>query len=149
MKRIIAILLTIFLVACLPTPPADDDINSTNEITGDVIAEGPFSEKVKNETTEDVELKEPPVEEETSDLPVKVVTEGDLVSFPNLKATDPDGDPIKYTFSKPLNDKGEWQTKVGDKGEYVVTITASDGTNSVDQKIKIVVNPLTPVGICE
>lgn len=56
-----------------------------------------------------------------------VFMEGDLVSFANLKATDPDGDPVQFIFSSPLNSKGEWQTKEGDAGEYNLNITASDG----------------------
>jgi len=69
----------------------------------------------------------------------KTFNEGDLVSFPNLKATDPDGDKITYTFSAPLDKDGEWQTKAGDAGSYDVTITASDGTSSVSQKVKLVI----------
>lgn len=76
---------------------------------------------------------------EASVLPKKVVMEGDLVSFPNLKAVDPDGDAITYTFSAPLDTNGEWQTKTGDSGEYVITITASDGTNIITQKVLLVV----------
>ncbi len=75
------------------------------------------------------------------DTVTKTVTEGDIVSFPNLKATDPDGDPITYTFAAPLGKDGKWQTKSGDAGEYVVTITASDGKNSVSQKVTVIVKP--------
>jgi hypothetical protein len=84
---------------------------------------------------------------EDANLPRKVVTEGDLVNFPNLKATDPDGDPITYTFTPPLDTTGKWQTKVGDAGEYRVTISASDGKNSISQIVIIQVKPknLPPV----
>ena len=75
------------------------------------------------------------------DLPVKEVKAGQLVSFPHLQADDPDGDEIHYTFSEPLNDEGEWQTAEGDEGEYVVTITASDGESTISQQVKIVVTP--------
>jgi hypothetical protein len=85
--------------------------------------------------------KTPSVAHEDSNLPRKVVIEGDLVSFPNLKATDPDGDPITYTFTPPLDTFGKWQTKIGDAGEYKVTITASDGKNSVSQMVVIEVKP--------
>ena len=83
-------------------------------------------------------VKTPPV---TTDANVikKVVTEGDLVSFPNLKATSPDGLKVKYTFSKPLDSAGKWQTKVGDAGEYPVTIGATDGKSNIEQKILIIV----------
>jgi hypothetical protein len=84
---------------------------------------------------------------EDANLPKKAVVEGDLVSFPNLKATDPDGDPIIYTFTPPLDAAGKWQTKIGDAGDYKVTITASDGKNSVSQMVVIQVKPknLPPV----
>ena len=70
-----------------------------------------------------------------SGVPVKTVTEGELVSFPNLKAVDPDGDKLSYTFSSPLNSKGEWQTKTGDAGEYKTIITVSDGKTQSTQDV--------------
>ena len=87
----------------------------------------------------DEELEEDVKEE--LDLPKKEVRAGQLVSFPNLKATDPDGDEILYTFSDPLDEQGEWQTQEGDEGSYKVTITASDGTSSVKQDVLLVVLP--------
>ena len=80
-------------------------------------------------------------------LPVKRIKEGDMVSFPNLKAIDPDGDSITYKFTTPLSEKGEWQTSVGDEGEYVVTITASDGKNEVEQQVRIIVESLNKAPI--
>jgi hypothetical protein len=123
-KTLIAAILTIFLVACAPITPTILP-NSTNatEMTEEIVA--PIEEPVE-ETVPD-------------DTPRKTVTEGELVNFPNLKAVDPDGDLITYTFTSPLNSKGEWQTKVGDAGEYKITITASDGVNSVTQDVLIVV----------
>jgi hypothetical protein len=76
-------------------------------------------------------------EKERDGLPVKTVTEGDLVEFPNLKAVDPDGDKITYTFTEPLDENGEWQTEKGDGGEYKVVITASDGTATSKQEVII------------
>lgn len=69
---------------------------------------------------------------------VKTFTEGDLVKL-ELSATDPDGDPLTYTFTKPLDNNGEWQTKAGDAGEYTVTVTASDGKALTSLEVKIVV----------
>jgi len=96
-----------------------------------------LEEVSEEETSEDVS------EEETSTsadgLPIKKVFEGDLISFPNLAAEDPDGDELTYTFTAPLNDDGEWQTARGDAGEYTATITASDGIDEVSQDILIVV----------
>ena len=82
-------------------------------------------------------VKETTQESSRDGVPVKTVNEGQLVSFPNLKATDADGDKVTYTFTSPLNAKGEWQTKAGDAGEYKVVITASDGKSSTKQEIII------------
>ena len=68
--------------------------------------------------------------------------EGDLVDFSNLKATDSDGDALSYTYSSPIDSSGKWQTEEGDAGEYLVTITASDGKSEVSQKVMIVVESL-------
>lgn len=109
-------------------------------------------EEVPNETPQEVpaipiEPEEPtteetPVVEETKPttpakgLPRIVVNETDLVSlqFPDK---DADGDPVTYTYSQPLNDKGEWQTKIGDAGEHTVVITASDGKLTTTQQLII------------
>jgi hypothetical protein len=90
------------------------------------------------ETTDNAKVK--PVETTKDEkLKVVIVKEGDIVSFPNLKAVDPDKDKIKWTFSKPLDDKGTWETKKGDAGTYEVSITASDGKESTAQKVMIIV----------
>jgi len=136
MKRLTIIaLLLLVLVACAPAMPAR---NQTMNKTIENITITP----VVNETIAGNETMEEPKEEpkvDLRDVPRKEVVEGDKVSFPNLKAVDPDGDPIAYTFTEPLSDKGEWQTADGDVGEHLVTITASDGTNVVSQQILIVV----------
>ncbi|MBW3004281.1 hypothetical protein KY310_00415 [Candidatus Woesearchaeota archaeon] len=97
-------------------------------------------EKLTNMTDEADKIEPAPEETPADDgLPVKKVVEGDLVSFPNLKAVDPDGDPITYTFTAPLDATGRWQTREGDAGTHVITITASDGKNEVAQQVKIIV----------
>jgi hypothetical protein len=131
-------LLAIVLIACAPVIPARNQTTTTTE-----------TNQTEEQTTETNQTETPPqnetVEEQPKvdlrDVPRKEVTEGDLVNFPNLKAVDPDGDPITYTFTTPLNEKGEWQTVEGDAGEHLVTITASDGTNTVSQQVLVVVNP--------
>ena len=65
------------------------------------------------------------------------VKEGDFVTL-KPQVTDPDNDKITYTFSPPLDKKGEWQTTFGDEGEYTVTITADDGTSTTQEEVKIV-----------
>jgi len=94
-------------------------------------------------------LKEEAPEKSRDGIPVKTVTEGQLVSFPNLKATDPDGDKLTYTFSSPLNSSGMWQTKLGDAGEYKVLITASDGKAQTKQDVIVKVLAGNKVPIIE
>ncbi len=53
---------------------------------------------------------------------------------------DPDNDVVDYTFSAPLNDDGKWDTNYGDAGEYVVTITATDGVHTAIEDVNLVVN---------
>jgi len=60
----------------------------------------------------------------------------------NPAAIDPDGDFLSYTFSAPLSSSGEWQTKVGDAGEYLITITATDGKVTISKQLKLVVKSL-------
>lgn len=74
--------------------------------------------------------------------PVKRVKEGQRVSFPDLNATDPDGDILTYYFDPPLNVYGEWQTKRGDAGMYFTNISVTDGKNLTVQTIIIIVEPI-------
>src|SRR3989344_8742472 len=54
-----------------------------------------------------------------------------------LKADDPDADKLAYSFTEPLDGKGEWQTTYGDAGEYKAKATVSDGVNEVSEDILI------------
>ncbi|VVB80775.1 Cadherin-like protein [uncultured archaeon] len=139
-------LFVILLAACTPMMPArNQTTNKTTEpVANETITETP--ETPANET-EVKQAEEPPVD--TRDLPIKEVVEGETVSFPNLKAVDPDGDKIEYTFSAPLDNRGRWETKEGDAGDHIVTITASDGTNTVSQKVLIRVNPKNKAPVIE
>ncbi|MDP3733763.1 MAG: Ig-like domain-containing protein [Nanoarchaeota archaeon] len=62
------------------------------------------------------------------DIPENIVikeTEGITLK---AAAVDPDGDVVHYSFSPPLEQwQGSWKTKYGDRGEYNLTVTASDG----------------------
>ncbi len=117
-----------------------------NFTTGKAVADTTTTVTLMDQTTQtSADLKNPP--ETDSDLVVKEFVEGDLVNFPNLAATDPEGKRLFYTFTAPLNENGEWQTKKGDKGEYLVTVTANDGETLAQQKVLVVVKekPTTPV----
>jgi len=56
------------------------------------------------------------------------------------EAVDLDLDQITYTFSPPLDEKGEWQTDYGDAGEYDLDITASDGKNESVERVHLIIN---------
>jgi len=87
---------------------------------------------------EPVVVKEEPkvtVQEGVTTIKVK---EGDLVNLA-IKAEDPEGDTITYTFTEPLDSSGKWQTGYDDAGTYKVTITASDGQLSTSQDVNIMV----------
>ena len=117
-----------------------DEISKDIDNVGNMTKETDEADKMDKEIKKEESESKPTVD--TSGLPIKRVSEEDLVSFPNLQAKDPDGDPITYTFTAPLDANGNWQTKEGDAGEYVITITASDGKNEVSQDIKIIVETL-------
>jgi hypothetical protein len=72
-------------------------------------------------------------------LTVFEYNETDLVSL-EAQASDPDGQQLIYSYSKPLNETGEWQTTYGDAGEYMVNVTVSDGELSVSEEVLIVVH---------
>ena len=74
--------------------------------------------------------------------------EGDLMSL-QPEAFDPDGDFIEYTFTKPFNEEVLWQTKEGDEGTYLVTVTASDGALSTSETIRVLINPTNKAPIIE
>ncbi len=78
-------------------------------------------------------------EESTNEgLEKKVYREGDMIAFDPI-GVDPDGDVITYTYSRPLNASGQWQTEVGDAGTYQITITASDGKTEVEKKVILLI----------
>ncbi|MBI5073157.1 hypothetical protein HZA99_05030, partial [Candidatus Woesearchaeota archaeon] len=75
---------------------------------------------------------------EESGLEKKVYREGDIIAFDPI-GVDPDGDIITYTYSRPLNSSGQWQTEIGDAGTYQITITASDGKTEVQKKVILLI----------
>ncbi len=67
------------------------------------------------------------------------VKENEMVKL-NVKVNDPDHDTVDYSFSAPLNKQGQWKTNYGDAGEYIVSLTASDGKLTTEKRMKIIVN---------
>ncbi|MEM4637466.1 MAG: hypothetical protein QXK76_00390 [Candidatus Woesearchaeota archaeon] len=97
-------------------------------------------------TTENITINQTPqtsanASEEYSDVKYVITgTEGDLIKL-ELKATDPDGDKITYTYGRPFNDNGLWQTKDGDAGKYLIKVTASDGKSEASTDVLVVIKP--------
>lgn len=94
---------------------------------GESVAEAPAKEVVEEE------LAAKPAATTGSAINVY---EGELVQL-QVKGSDPDGDSVTYSFSAPLDENGKWQTKEGDSGDYLVTVTASDGKTKSSKTLKI------------
>ena len=89
-------------------------------------------ETTKETKTEEQKPKEKPI--------VVVVQETDLVNLVP-KAQDADkGTTLTFTFTSPVNEKGQWKTNYGDAGEYTITVTASDGESTTSRDVLIIVN---------
>lgn len=73
-----------------------------------------------------------PVLDMISDM---LVTEGAAVTF-NPAATDPDGDPLIFTYSGWMT-TNSYITKTGDVGAHTVTVTVSDGELSDSQVVNV------------
>lgn len=102
-------------------------------------------EAVEEKEVEEVvlpELSEEPANEESLEneaLQLIEVDENEMVKL-TVKLHDPDKDSVEYSFSPPLNELGQWKTSYGDAGEYVVTLTATDGKLTTEKKLRIVVH---------
>lgn len=70
-----------------------------------------------------------------SDITVK---EGELVEL-DVDVADIDGDDVTTEISDPVGDDGVWQTEVGDAGKYSVTVTVSDGEDTVSKTVTVTV----------
>ena len=151
MKKVVVsltvLVMFIFLVGCLDYAAYDipedevvgeDEISLIDEIAQ--IEDDLLDEEVPEETVVEEDIVLPELGEEVSleDLLTIYVKENDLMKL-NAKVTDPDNDVVTYAFSAPLNKMGEWKTNYGDAGEYLVTLSATDGKLITEQKIKIVV----------
>ncbi len=90
------------------------------------------------------------VEEVTEDAALETITvkENELVKL-KVNVNDPDKDAVRYQFSPPLNKEGEWKTSYGDAGEYVVTISATDGKLTTEKKLKLVVEKVNVPPVIE
>ncbi len=110
----------------------------TSKITGAAVG----AKDITNETKKEDKIKVPldqKTKTDTSKLQKITIKESELVNL-NVKIADPDSDKITYSFSFPLNQQGKWKTNYGDAGEYVVTITATDGKLTSKKDVLLVVS---------
>ena len=129
-----------------------DDLEAAEEDLNEMDEESESADETDTtETTEEevVETELEAAEVDYSGYPNFEFNEGELVSFSSLKAVDPEGNEITYTFATPLNNDGEWQTTIGDAGQYLVTITASDGTLESSQEVVVVINSVNNPPVME
>jgi hypothetical protein len=97
-------------------------------------------ENMPKEVTEEVilqELEPTTSEKETTEKVIRVKENEKVTLRP--KVLDPDQQEITISYSKPLNENGEWATTYGDAGEYSVTVTATDGVTTSTKNVKIIV----------
>ncbi|MEK9149821.1 MAG: hypothetical protein AAB267_07230, partial [Candidatus Desantisbacteria bacterium] len=78
----------------------------------------------------------PPVLDPILDI---TANEGDLVTI-TPHATDVDNDPITFYYSSPFDSQGKWLTTYDDAGNYSITVTASDGIDTVSRDVNVVIN---------
>ncbi len=121
-----------------------EEIEEVEDIEEEIMEE---DEEVLDEDEEELDEEEVMEEDEeeleeeavdTSSLDRLEVEETDLVNL-EIDVEDLDEDIVTYTFSKPLDENGRWQTDYADAGEYVITITADDGQVTSSKKILLVV----------
>ncbi|MBU0457223.1 MAG: hypothetical protein ABH824_02825 [Nanoarchaeota archaeon] len=78
-----------------------------------------------------------PVLEEIEDV---IATENENILL-SPTSYDPDGDIVRYHFTEPFKKRSkEWKTGYGDRGEYIVYVTATDGSISDTIPVNIIVN---------
>ena len=121
----------------------ENSINEIDELLREIEEDSRSSEMTEEDSREGTgssEMTEEDILEEVDESSfIKIsVKEDELVKL-KPKAKDADGDTITYSFSEPLDRNGEWKTNYGDAGNYLVVVTASDGTASTTKKVLLTV----------
>ncbi|MBI2103069.1 hypothetical protein HYT55_04470 [Candidatus Woesearchaeota archaeon] len=160
-------------------PDEQDILKEIAKVEQEVSAEAPKTETVsveattksveENKTVEEVvSLPAPTASAATTDAPATQPTqptteksveaesemqtikvkENDKIRL-IVQLRDPDNDTINYTYTQPLNGMGEWKTNYGDAGEYVSTLTVTDGQLTTKKKIKLVVERVNVAPVIE
>ncbi|MBI2564810.1 hypothetical protein HYV79_02365 [Candidatus Woesearchaeota archaeon] len=124
-------------IECAPLDESEFEFLQLDNITSSP-APSTVIEVIDNNTVEKVSDKWP-AKIQLEPI-VKKFVEGDLVSFQNIKIKNLDN-ATNYTFTEPLNKFGQWQTRIGDAGEYTVFITANNELDLVIQEVLLVIKP--------
>jgi len=111
---------------------AEEEVVEEEVVIEDVV-------EVEEEEIVVVEPEEPVSEVVAADATVVIIGETEKVNLVP-EAYDPDEDILDYAYTSPLEDSGTWQTTYGDEGEYIVTVTASDGELSASKDVLLIVN---------
>lgn len=145
MKRVILslalVMISLLIVGCV-------DYKATPElINNDLVDE--IAEIEENISVEE-EIEEIVVEEKenVSEMQVINVKENQYIKL-NTNINDPNNDEVTYEFSKPLSPEGEWDINYGDAGEYIITLTATDGELITEKLIRLVVEKVNVAPIIE
>jgi hypothetical protein len=127
---------TVKISAPLDTNKWQTDHTSAGEYLIKLVAsDGELkTEKTFRLTVDNVNMP-PTIEGIPKDLRVK---EGEIVKIkPVVK--DLDEDDVKVTISSPVGDKGIWQTRYTDHGDYTIIVTADDGKAQVKKEVHLVI----------
>ena len=117
------------------------DYQSAGEYTAVIIAEDIEGATSKVEVSIIVNKKNvAPVIEVLGDEEI-IIDEGETVEL-ELEISDPNGDDIEIEISEPIGNDRIWETKYTDHGEYVITISASDGEFTTTKEITLTVNDI-------
>ena len=116
------------------------EVEEKPALVAEEYKENKTMEKKEEMKKEMPEKREEIVKRNPEEKPIVIsVEETELVSL-SPKAQDPDTNTsLVFTFTSPLDEKGEWQTSYGDSGEYTVTVTASDGESTTSRDVLIIV----------
>jgi hypothetical protein len=146
MKKLVSIMavLSILVIAVILTGCEQKPVVAPNvTLEGAVISSGNNSVTLNESEIQPVKETETTTSistEEFKNVSYTVTAiEGDLVTL-KVRAVDPDGLKLTYSFGKPFNDQGLWQTEDGDVGKYLIRVTASDGLSSTNADVLVIIN---------
>ncbi|MFA5272041.1 MAG: LamG-like jellyroll fold domain-containing protein, partial [Candidatus Omnitrophota bacterium] len=81
-------------------------------------------------------INQPPVISPIANI---TVNEGDYAII-SPQVTDSDDDAVSVYYSAPFDSTGKWLTGYSDAGTYNITVTASDGIDTITTNAKVIVN---------